>query len=143
APARRADFDSIALPDMLPQVVPGHTIRLNFHTDSIALRRERTRERVAAKKCRAIPGPLETQDDILAGQSGWQFMAVRALHGQRHNVGGFLRDRAHSERLKSWPGRAGCRRRKPGVSAPTSALQQRLKRAAPSGGQSLDSQGAF
>src|SRR5262244_2414067 len=80
APARRADFDSIALPDMLPQVVPGHTIRLNFHTDSIALRRERTRERVAAKKCRAIPGPLETQDDILAGQSGWQFMAVRALH---------------------------------------------------------------
>src|SRR5262245_48279873 len=71
APARRADFDSIALPHMVPQVVSGLTIRLDFHTDSIALRRRRTRERVAAEKRRAIAGPLETQDDVLAGQSCW------------------------------------------------------------------------
>ncbi len=69
ASARRADVESIAHPDMLPQVGSRRPIRLDLHADSIALRREGTRERVAAKKRRAAGGRLKTQDHVLAGQS--------------------------------------------------------------------------
>src|SRR5262249_8629906 len=47
--ARRADVESVAHTDMLPQVAPSHTIRLDLHTNSITLRRERARKGVAAK----------------------------------------------------------------------------------------------
>src|SRR5262249_7116814 len=69
--ARRADTESIAHPDMLPQVAPSHTIRLDLHADSIAFRRECARKRVAAKKGRAAGARLKTQDHVLAWQSRW------------------------------------------------------------------------
>ena|SRR5437773_8503247 len=47
ASPRRADVESIAHPNMLSQVGSGDTIRLDLHTDSVAFRRERARERVA------------------------------------------------------------------------------------------------
>ena len=132
ASARRADVENIAHPDVLPQVGSSRPIRLDLHADSIALRRERTRERVAAKKWRAAGGPLKTQDDVLAWQSRWQRLTVRALHRQREDVRGLLIDRRHRERPKSWCSRmrSGCRR-EPRVATPRRsrlALQQRLER---------------
>ena len=59
ASARRADVESIAHPDMLAQVGSSGPIRLDLYADSIALRREGTRERVAAKKWRAAGGRVE------------------------------------------------------------------------------------
>ena len=116
ASARRADVESIAHPDMLPQVGSSRPIRLDLHADSIALRREGTRERVAAKKWRAAGGPLKTQDHVLAGQSRWQRLTVRALHRQREDVRGLLIDRRHRERPKSWCSRMrSCCRREPRV----------------------------
>src|SRR5260370_23319934 len=53
ASARRADVENIAHPDMLPQVASSRPIWLDLHADPIALRREGTRERVAAKEWRA------------------------------------------------------------------------------------------
>src|SRR5205823_3425349 len=44
ASARRAYVESIAHPDMLPQVRSCRPIRLHLHADSVALRREGTRE---------------------------------------------------------------------------------------------------
>src|SRR6266545_452724 len=52
ASARRADVEDVVQADMLPQVGSGRPIRLDLHTDSIALRRGVTRERIAAKKWR-------------------------------------------------------------------------------------------
>src|SRR5262249_19120911 len=86
ASARRADVESMAHRDMLPEVGPSRSIRLDLHADPIALRRERTRERVAAKEWRAAAGPSKTQDDVLAGQSRWQRLTVRALHRQREDI---------------------------------------------------------
>src|SRR5206468_4891850 len=102
ASARRADVESIAHPDMLPQIGSSRPIRLDLHADSIALRREGTRERVAAKKWRAAGGPLKTQNHVLAGQSRSQRLTVIALHRQREDVRGLLIDRRHRERPKSW-----------------------------------------
>ncbi len=112
APARRADVESIAHPDMLPQVGSSRPIRLDLHADSIALRREGARERVAAKKWRAAGGLLKTQHHVLAGQSCWQWLTVRALHRQREDVRGLVIDCRHRERPKSWCRRmrSGCRR---------------------------------
>src|SRR4051794_306846 len=79
ASARRADIERIAHPDMLPKIVSSCPIRLDLHADSIVLRRQSIRERVAAKKWRAVDGPLKTQDHILAGQSRSKRLVVRAL----------------------------------------------------------------
>src|SRR5262245_48537170 len=97
---------------MVPQVGSGRPIRLNLHADSIALRREGTGERVAAKKWWAAGGRLKAQDHVLAWQSGWQRLTVRALHRQREDVRGLVINRRHRERPKSWRGRmrSGCRR---------------------------------
>ena len=54
AAARRADVERIADPDMLAEVGASRSVRLDLHADSIALRRLRARERVAAK---AAAGP--------------------------------------------------------------------------------------
>src|SRR5882724_7646177 len=69
APARRADVESIAHPDMLAEIGSSRPIRLYLHADSITLRREGAREGVAAKKWRTAGGPLKTQDHVLAWQS--------------------------------------------------------------------------
>src|SRR5215813_2169813 len=80
---------------MLPQVGSSRPIRLDLHADPIALRRERTRERVAAKEWRAAAGPSKTQDDVLAGPSRWQRLTVRAQHRQREDIRRLLIDRRH------------------------------------------------
>ena len=119
ASARRADVENIAHLDMLPQVGSSHPIRLDLHTDSIALRRDGTRKRVAAKEWRAAGGPLKTQNDVLAGQSRLQRLTVRALHRQGEDVRGLLIDRRHRERPKSWCNRVrSCCRREPRVPTP-------------------------
>src|SRR5215467_16178264 len=101
---------------MLPQVGSSRSIRLDLHANPIALRGERTRERVAAKEWRAAAGPSKTQDDVLARQSRWQRLTVRALHRQREDVRGLLIDRRHRERPKSWCNRMRSRcRREPRV----------------------------
>src|SRR5262245_61251791 len=102
ASARRADVESIAHPDMVPQVGSSRPIRLDLHADSIALRRDRTRERVAAKKWRAADGRLKTQHHVLAWQSRSQRLTVRALHCQREHIRGLVIDHRHRERPKSW-----------------------------------------
>src|SRR5262249_33172410 len=66
ASARRADFESVAHPDLLPQVGSSGAVRLDLYADSIALHGERARERVAAKEWRAAGGPLKTQNHVLA-----------------------------------------------------------------------------
>ena len=67
----RGELTSRASPTrtMLPQVGSSRSIRLDLHADSIALRRDGARERVAAKKRRAAGGRLKTHDHVLAGQS--------------------------------------------------------------------------
>ena len=100
-PRGETDVESIAHPDMLPQVGSSRTIRLDLHADSIALRREGARERIAAKKRRAAGGRLKTQDHVLAWQRHRQRLTVRALHRQRENVRGLVIDRRHRERPKS------------------------------------------
>src|SRR5262249_43929529 len=80
APARRADVESVAHPDVLLQVGASRTIRLDLHADSIALHRERTRERVAAEKWRAAGRGLEAQNHVLAWQSRRQRLTAWALH---------------------------------------------------------------
>jgi hypothetical protein len=102
ATSRRADVKSIAHPGMLLQVGSSRAISLDLHTDSIALRREGTRERVAAKQWRDAGAPLKTQNHILAWQSRSQRLTVRALHRQRENVRGLVIDRRHRERPESW-----------------------------------------
>src|SRR5438876_6314901 len=79
ASPRRADVESIAHPDMLSQVGSSHRIRLDLHADSVAFRRKRARERVAAKTWRAVSVRLKTHDDVLACQSSWQLLIVGAL----------------------------------------------------------------
>src|SRR5262252_2507391 len=81
--ARRADVKSIAHVDMVPQVCSSRSIRLDLHADSIAFRRQRTRERVAAKKWRSTGSRLKTQDHVLAWKSRSQRLTVRALHRKR------------------------------------------------------------
>src|SRR5215468_8802285 len=80
ASARRADVESIAHVDMLPEVGSSHAIRLELHADSIALRRNGTRERVAAKKWSAAGRRLKTQDQVLTWQRRWQRLTLRVLH---------------------------------------------------------------
>src|SRR5262249_16502205 len=80
ASARRAHIESIAHADVVAQIRSRDTIRLNLHTDSIALRRRGIGKRVTAKKWGDAAGPLKTQDDVLAWQSCWQRLTVRALH---------------------------------------------------------------
>src|SRR5262249_32703013 len=92
ASARRADVESMAHPDMLSQIGSSRPIRLGLHADSIALRREGTRQRVAAKKWRAAGDPLKTHDHVLPWQSRLQGLTVLALQGQRENVRGLLID---------------------------------------------------
>src|SRR6516162_7446226 len=98
--ARRADVKNIAHPDMLAQVDPSRSIRLDLHTDSIALCGGGTRERVAAKEWRAA-GPSKTQDYVLTGKSRLQRLVVLMPHRQREDVCGLLFDGRHLERLKS------------------------------------------
>src|SRR5262245_57811239 len=68
-------------------------------------------------------------------------------HQQGEDVRGLLIDRSHHERLKSWCNwMRSCSRREPRVAAPRgsrSALQQCLKRRAPSGRKRLDPQRAL
>src|SRR5207302_8764935 len=80
----------------------GRPIRVDLHADSIALRREGTRKRVATKEWRAACGRLKTHDHVLAVHRRWQRLTVRALHRQRENVRGLPIDRRHPERPKSW-----------------------------------------
>src|SRR5215469_2506594 len=109
---------------MLPQVGSSRTIRLDLYTDSIALPREGTRERVAAKKWRTTLGPLKAHDHVLAGQSRWQRLAFRVLHRQRKDVLRLMIDPSHRERPKSWCHRmCGCCRREPRVPTFRLALQ--------------------
>ncbi len=60
ASAPRTDTESRAHLDTLPQVDSSRPIRLYLHAGAIALRRERTRKRVAAKNRRASGGRLKT-----------------------------------------------------------------------------------
>jgi hypothetical protein len=143
ASARRADVEDIAHPDKLPQVGSSRPVGLDLHADPIALRREGTRERVAAKQWWAAAGPPKTQDDVLAGQGRWQRLTVRMPHRQGEDVLGLRIDRRHRERPKSWCNRMrSCCRREPRVATPRGsrlALQQCLKRRAPSRRKRLDS----
>jgi hypothetical protein len=147
ASTRGADIENIAHPDMVAQVCSSRPIRFNLRADSIALPRERTRERVTAKKGRAAAGLLKTQNHVLARQSRLQRLTVRALHHQREDVRGLLIDPGHRERPKSWGNRMRNRcRREPRVATPRTsrlALQQSLERGAPSGRKRLDPQGAL
>src|SRR5215475_11063418 len=97
---------------MIPQVGSSCPIRLDLHANSIALRREGTRERVAAKKWRVAGVRLKTQDHVLAWQSRLQRLSVRALHCQREDVRGLLIYLRHRERPKSRGNRmrSSCRR---------------------------------
>ena len=116
ASARRADVENIAHLDMLPQVGSSRSIRLDLHADAIALCREDTRERVAAKKWRAAGGPLKTQHYVLAWQSRTQRLTVLALHYPREDVRALLIDHRNRERPKSWCSRMrSCCGREPGV----------------------------
>src|SRR5436305_12495615 len=72
ASARRADIHGVAHVKVIPQVSSGRAIRFHLDADPIALRREGTRKRVAAKKRRLSGSPLNPQNDVLAGQSRWQ-----------------------------------------------------------------------
>src|SRR5262245_26549916 len=120
---------------MLAQMGSCRPVRLDLHADSIALRRGGTRERVAAKKWRAAGGPLKTQDHVLAWESGWERLTVRAVHRKREDVRGLVIDHRHRERLKSGRNRMrSCCRHEPRVTAPRGgrlALQQCLERRAP------------
>src|SRR5262249_49765652 len=119
ASARRANVESIAHPDTLAQVRSSGPIRLDLHTDSIALRRERPRERVAAKERSNAGGPLKTQDHILAWQRHWQRLTVGALHRRRKDVRGLLIDRSPRERPESRRnGMRSCCRHEPRVTTP-------------------------
>src|SRR5258705_2102261 len=101
ASARRADVESIAYPEMVSQVDSSRAIRLDLHADSITFRRSWTRERVAAKECRAAGNGLKTHNNVLAWQSVCQLAAVRALHRQREDVRGLMTDRRYCKRPKS------------------------------------------
>lgn len=66
ASAWRTHIEDIACPNVIPQVAPGRSARLDLHADPIVLRRLRTRERVAANERRAV-GSRKAQDQVLAG----------------------------------------------------------------------------
>src|SRR5262249_51645659 len=118
ASTRQADVENIAHPDMLPQVGSSRSIRLDFHADPIAFRREGTRERVATKERRADADPSKSQDYVLTGQSRLQRLIVRMPHQEGKDVRGLLIDRYHGEWLKSWCDRMrSCCRREPCVAA--------------------------
>src|SRR5262249_985972 len=117
--------------DMLPQVGSSRSIGLDFHADPIALRREGTRERVAAKERRADADSSQSQDYVLTGQSRLQRLIARMPHQEGKDVRGLLIDRCHHKRLKSWRDRMRSRCRHESCVAASRAsrltLQQRLK----------------
>src|SRR5262249_10619299 len=71
ASTRRAHVENVAYTNTLLEVSSPCAVRLDFHADSIALSRKRTRERVAAKKRRGARGRSKTQDHVLPRQRGW------------------------------------------------------------------------
>src|SRR5215470_7033254 len=107
----------MAHPYMLLQVCSRGSIRLDFHPDPIALRREGSRERVAAKE-RWADVDSKSQDYVLTGQSRLQRLIVRMPHQKGKDVRGLLINRCHRERLKSWCNRMRSRcRREPCIPA--------------------------
>src|SRR5262249_22575519 len=94
-------------------------IRLDLHADSIALRREGPRERVAAENWRAAGGLLKTPDHLLAWERRLERPTVRRLHGQREDGPRLPIHRRHPERPASGgePMRSCCRH-EPRVTAP-------------------------
>jgi len=94
--SRRADVESVAHTDMISEESPCRPIQLDFHADSVLLRRGGTRERVASKKRGVARSPEQTQDHVLPGKSGRERrLAVRPLQRQRENIRRLLIDRGH------------------------------------------------
>ncbi|MGY4410231.1 hypothetical protein ACVWW4_001967 [Bradyrhizobium sp. LB7.1] len=147
ASARRTDFEDIACLDEVLQIVSSGSIRLDLHTDPIALGRLRAGERVAANERRTI-GARKAQDSVLAGQRQRQWLAIRMLQGKRDDVHGLPIDRRNHVRKKSRRGRmsSGCRS-KTCIAAPSRAcrlaLKQCFKRRAPSRRECPDPQSAL
>src|ERR1700733_6851266 len=83
AAARGTDVESIANSYTIPQPRSSHTARLDLRADSIALGRERTRERVTAKNRGPSGGWLKPNDDVLARLSRRQRLTVQTLHRHR------------------------------------------------------------
>src|SRR5271163_1892052 len=127
---------------MFAQVLSSRSIRLDLHANSITFRRERPRERVAAKQRRAAGGGLQTHNEVLTRQGRGKLLTVSALQPKRENIRGLAINRTHHQRLKSWRSRMPRRgRRQPRVSRFHPAfltLQQRFKRLAPSGRKRFD-----
>src|SRR5262249_21405113 len=104
ASTRRTYVESIADAHMVAQLRSARAVRVNLHADPKALRRDRTRERVAAKK-RSSGGRLQAQNHKLAGQGRRKWLAVRVPHRQRQDVRGLVIDRRYRQPSKSWRGR--------------------------------------
>src|SRR5262252_3777465 len=98
----RADVKGVTQVDTFAQIGSTRPIWLDFHTDSIVLRRAGPRKRVTAKQCRAVVGSLETQHHILTWQSPLQRVTVPALHRQRNDVCRLMLHRRHCKLSKAW-----------------------------------------
>ena len=100
-PARRADFEKIPHPHVVSHIGTPYAVRFDLHADPIAIRRGRSRKRVAAKERRVADARSKAQHDILAGQCFWQRLVVEPLHCQRHDIGRFLVNRRQLQRPES------------------------------------------
>ena len=137
-----ADLENTAHPHMVSQVGARHTVWLDLHADPIAIHRDGSGKRVAAKKRRATDA-WKAQSHVLAWQRFRQRLAVSALHRQRHNISRFLVNRRHPQRPESRRGRVRSRcRRQPRVAVrPTS--EQGGERRPPARRERGDLQRAF
>src|SRR6185295_18667321 len=86
---------------------------------------------------------LKTQDHVLAWQSRWQRLTVRALHREREDVCGFSIDSRHLESAESWCGRTCGRFGHESCVSACPAQQQCLERRSPSGRKRLYTQCAI